>query len=370
MNNIIKTLDKYVSDKLLRKAVSKDGKLAQYNYTDKCAFDKAWDDITMNNRGHVYEVETGKLVARAFPKFFNLEQLDEITQTRYINNKEFTIAEKLDGCMGVLYFYNSEWILNSRGSFDSFASEAGKEILEKLNPKALNPACSYIFEIISPETKIIINYDETRLVLLGGYVTSTGVELSSDVLDLVATNNGFSRPETYTYTLEELLKIQKELGYDKEGFVIRLNNGERFKIKSFKYLEVARIKANCTVRAVWKKLKDEYTFNVETGFDVEKFKEEMSALPDEFYKEVLNYFYDLQDSARTVYEMCEIYFKHVVCSLILDVTVEEAINNPDKYAKAVGLSNIENKTLAFIMLKSMSIHKYIMDRIEPTEEGI
>ena len=74
---------------LLRKVISSCEKLVLYNYTDQCTFERNWNEHTINSRGTVYEVSTGKLVARAFPKFFNFSELSENKQKEILNSKYF-----------------------------------------------------------------------------------------------------------------------------------------------------------------------------------------------------------------------------------------------------------------------------------------
>jgi len=69
-----KQLDKLTEEGYLRKVISPCGKLCLYNYTDKTTYEKKWNKHTLNARGTVYEIETGKVIARAFPKFFNFEK--------------------------------------------------------------------------------------------------------------------------------------------------------------------------------------------------------------------------------------------------------------------------------------------------------
>ena len=45
-----------------------------YNYTHKCTYAKAWDDVTMHCRGLILDVEKRCVVKECFPKFFNIEE--------------------------------------------------------------------------------------------------------------------------------------------------------------------------------------------------------------------------------------------------------------------------------------------------------
>src|SRR5262249_54481183 len=74
-------IEEYVKAGLLRTDRTDDGRLAIYTYTDQCVYTSAWDDITRNARGHIYDLQTGECIAWAFPKFFNLgENADSLPE--------------------------------------------------------------------------------------------------------------------------------------------------------------------------------------------------------------------------------------------------------------------------------------------------
>ena len=68
----------------------------------------------------------GRIVARPFKKFFNL------SDGRTDITGEYEIYEKMDGSLGILFFYEGEWILASRGSFTSEQAIEGKKILDDI----------------------------------------------------------------------------------------------------------------------------------------------------------------------------------------------------------------------------------------------
>src|SRR4030095_2830850 len=69
--------EEYVVAGLLRTDRTDDGRLAIYTYTDQCVYENAWDEVTRNSRGHIFDLQTGECVAWAFPKFFNLGENKE-----------------------------------------------------------------------------------------------------------------------------------------------------------------------------------------------------------------------------------------------------------------------------------------------------
>ena len=136
--------------------------LSIYNYSRTCQYEGRWDDITLNMRGMILDNE-GNVVARSFPKFFNMEEMKEIP------NEPFQVYEKMDGSLGIVFHYNGEWHLASKGSFISEQAIKGREMLQKYldNPSCdFHPAYTYLFEIIYNDNRIVVNYDFEDVVLL------------------------------------------------------------------------------------------------------------------------------------------------------------------------------------------------------------
>ena len=76
MHKSLEKFQPYVEKGLIRQVISPCKRLILWNYTDHCTYERAWDEITLNARGTVYEIATGKVIARAFPKFFNFSELN------------------------------------------------------------------------------------------------------------------------------------------------------------------------------------------------------------------------------------------------------------------------------------------------------
>jgi RNA ligase len=73
--------------------------LTIYNYTHKCQYDWKWTPEALTCRGLIV-ADSGEIVARPFPKFFSVEQLNGQTPA-----EPFEVYEKLDGSLGVLYIF-------------------------------------------------------------------------------------------------------------------------------------------------------------------------------------------------------------------------------------------------------------------------
>ena len=114
------------------------GPLVLYNYTDKCTYDKYWNEYTIIARGLILEKETGKVIAKPFPKFWNLGEREE-TFFKNLPELGYTPFEKLDGSLGILFYYDNKWNIATRGSFTSDQAIKGAEILKKYNTEVLRP---------------------------------------------------------------------------------------------------------------------------------------------------------------------------------------------------------------------------------------
>jgi RNA ligase len=145
-----------------------------YNYTSKAQYERVWNEVTLQCRGLILDAN-GRVVARPFRKFFNLEEVQDLPAG------PFEVYEKLDGSLGILYWLGDEAYLATRGSFASEQSRRANGILQAryrhVLPR-LDRGHTYLFEIIYPENRIVVNYGGREdLVLLAVVDTATGAEL-------------------------------------------------------------------------------------------------------------------------------------------------------------------------------------------------
>lgn len=234
-----------------------------YNYTPKTQYEKYWTPETKACRGLILDA-LGNVVARPFPKFFNLQEHEGT-----LPEGPFTILEKLDGSLGILYWLRGKPYLASRGSFTSEQALKGTEILQLYDCSGLNKKYTYLFEIIYPENRIVVDYgDRETIVLLAVINTETGEELPTYDFP-----HFFDLPKIYDVRTD--IKILHEINQEKnkEGFVLVWDNGFRLKFKFDEYVRLHRIITQTTARTIWEHLKEERPL-----------KELLENVPDEFYK--------------------------------------------------------------------------------------
>ncbi len=292
--------------------------LSIYTYSRGVQYEKLWDPITLNCRGLVLDTD-GNIVAKAFPKFFNYEELTEAS----IPKQTFEVFEKMDGSLGICFYYNGEWHMATRGSFTSEQAIRGKEMLDKYDISKLNTHYTYLFEIIYKENRIVVDYDFEDLVLLAVIDTETGAEPG---LDFVNTHD-FKVVMRYKTWGEDWETLKKEISKDNEGYVIRFSGGMRMKIKGDEYVRLHRILTNFSTKDIWELLKN--------GEPLEPF---LDRVPDEFDAWVKEVVKDLQTEFDTIKNKIEIEFRELI----------------DKKEFADKIADNPNRSLLFKRLDSYS----------------
>ena len=320
-------LNDYIEKGLVIKQVHPTLPLSIYNYSRTCQYGGLWDEITLACRGLVLDNE-GNVIAKPFPKFFNYEE----HTAEEIPNEYFDVYEKMDGSLGICFYYEreltyseryklwfngnyetgmeyfeeivpnfddpyyhptpttkGEWHIATRGSFVSEQAVKGKELLGKYNFQKLHTDYTYLFEIIYKENRIVCDYDFEDVVLLGVINTKTGIEvnLHSDTEDVriqnIIKNIGLNVVTRYNTFGEGFDELKREISNSKEGYVIRFRNGMRMKIKGDEYVRLHRILTNFSTTDIWELLR--------SGGDMNEFLERV---PDEFDKWVKNTISDLK----------------------------------------------------------------------------
>lgn len=271
--------EELVEQGYLRK--SEKGSLVLYGYTDKTTFDRNWNEYTSIARGLILDKNTGEVVAKPFPKFFNLGEMESVSFAN-LPKEPYKVYEKCDGSLGIIFFHNNEWHMSTRGSFYSSQAVKGLEILKKkYNMNWLYPGFTYLVEIIYPDNKIIVNYKgEEKLVLLGVYHTESEQEIVWDGQYGEYgswgrfQSTGLELPEQYEYTIEEMIALKKTLPKDDEGFVVRFESGLRVKIKGEEYMRIAKMISQMSPLSFWEAM--------ENGIVNRKY---VHQLPEEFRSE-------------------------------------------------------------------------------------
>lgn len=278
--------------------------LAIFNYTEKCAWDKAWTPETLECRGLiVHKGNEPVVVARPFPKFFNWDER-EIDPT--IVQGRVEVTDKLDGSLGIGYRHKEVWRVATRGSF---ASDQAKWATEWLHGGYLMRGAKFtaplnwtpLWEILYPANRIVVDYKGYEgLVLLGWRHMGTG-----EIRGPEEFHNYWAGDRSDIMPADSFAgALLLEPRHNAEGVVVRwLDSGHQVKIKQDDYKRMHAVVTNTTNRTVWASLA--------AGEDPTT----MENLPDEFMSWVK---YTKASLERTHWEKMaevEIQFAHVLRAL-------------------------------------------------------
>jgi RNA ligase len=194
---------------------------------------------------------------------------------KHAPTSEFEVYEKMDGSLGIFFYYEGNPVFATRGSFTSDQAIKGREILNKYNWQyGTYEGYTYLFEIIYPENRVVVNYNGLEeLIVLGVIETSTGKECKYSEME----NEGFVLVKKYD-GIKNYSTLKSLISNDAEGFVVRFSNGDRMKIKGEEYLRLHKIMTNLSTTAIWEL--------VSNGGNIDDI---LKDVPDEFYKKVKMY---------------------------------------------------------------------------------
>ena len=146
-----------------------------------------------------------------------------------------------------LYRLNGEYRIATRGAFHSEQAEWATDFLHEhytLALAELPDELTLIGEILYPANRIVIDYGEREeLILLAARNRHTGAYLPffPDVYDL-AHRFGFGLPRVFTFNnITEIIENTGTLPASEEGYVVEFSDGQRFKFKGDRYLELHRL---------------------------------------------------------------------------------------------------------------------------------
>lgn len=273
-DTLLMTLDVEVESG--RVATTIDGSLVLYKYTPECAFEKQWTWASRLARGLILDVETRRVIATPFPKFFNYGEGDTpSTPMDPLPDEPFEVTAKVDGSLAIIFHHDDRWRVATRGSFKSEQARWAEDWLyTHVDLSALLPGHTYLAEIVYAANRIVISYAFEGLVLLSAY-NDDGHELGRPSLEWIAEHAGFRLVDVIAASnLDDLLTIAKQLPASDEGFVVRFQSGRRVKIKGDEYCRIHRLVSRVTPLAVWEML-------VEND-DIDKVAKQ---LPEEFLKD-------------------------------------------------------------------------------------
>jgi RNA ligase len=354
------TLNKYHEQGLLYKQVHPTLPLTIWNYTEKVQYESLWDELTLQCRGLITEDTTGKVLVRPFKKFFNYE---EVVGKGVIPSKGdyVYIQDKMDGSLGILFNYEGEWVMATRGSFTSEQAIKGLEILKSkytVFDQVWLKEYAYLVEIIYPENRIVVDYGEEKVVFLSVVLNegwrwkpTDDTELHWTTACSIFASNGIKKEdivntEQYFKFSDELYKSLKEKNEtNKEGFVLRFQPGNfRMKIKFEEYVRLHKIMTGLSTTGVWEVLS--------SGGDMSSL---LFEVPDEFYEKIQEVVRDLSIRHHNILKDYTSYYLDIV----------NKVNDGDRKSFAEEAKRYSHPSLLFGLLDGKDISPIIWKLIKP-----
>lgn len=232
-------------------SIKRDGSLILFKYSQ---IDSDFsEEICREARGLILEDGTWKVVRLAFKKFFNI---DEIYADK-IDWNSAVATEKIDGSIMSVFYYDGAWRIATNSTIDAFKAPISGigpyknfgELFESVLPLSTfehyNKHRCWTFELVSPYTKVVIDYPKTQIYLLSVRDMDSLEELCLDAVEMLADANGLTVPQRYNLNNEaDYRKIVEQMPKGHEGIVVRDAEGNRVKIKTLLYFEMHRARNN------------------------------------------------------------------------------------------------------------------------------
>lgn len=246
-------LEEAIKEGLVKKQNNHEDDLVIWNYTKQAMYTNgAWDNPAVRMcRGMVVDPENN-IVARPMEKFFNWNQPEagELNMDAPVE-----VSDKLDGSLGVGFInMNNDIQVATRGSFTSDQATFATNWIRETNPIGrveVLEDITLLTEIIYPENRIVLNYDDFEgLVVLGAVDKETGRYFGPlEAVDLFEWSGEAAKVFEYR-TLAEALAAEPRK--NAEGLVVRfLNTGQLVKIKQEDYVLLHRLLFNLTPKTIY-----------------------------------------------------------------------------------------------------------------------
>jgi len=279
------------------------------------------DPVVKEARGIIINEKTRDVACWAFNKFGRYDE----PYADQIDWSTASVQSKIDGSMMKLWWdeYHGKWEWATSGmiyakdayirqdsdiSFQTIIDkcETIDHINELIRDGLLNKDLTYIFELISPETTVVIKYDVYDLIHIGTRNIRTGKEINEDIGMSIVTKHPLTNLNECISQVEKLNTTYdgKIAHCNNEGFVVVDAQYHRIKVKSSIYLILHHIMDLKSTKAVERLIKLIYENKIRIPMICEDHPECAHILKYYDYK-VTEFLYSskrILDSARNLYK--------------------------------------------------------------------
>lgn len=225
------------------------------------------EPIVKECRGLILDGDTFEIVSFPFTKFFNCGEPNAAA----IDWTTARIGQKVDGSLVKIVNVGDNLLISTNGtilaskapvaeqigckyqSFGDIVADVLDDVLEKsgwqakLQEEGLcalwEEGYTYMFELCSPWTRVVVPHKENKLYFLGKRNNETFEE--TYFTDDPVFSKIFDIPKVFPLkSIDECLAATKDMPWDEEGYVVCDGKFNRVKVKSPAYCAVHRLKGN------------------------------------------------------------------------------------------------------------------------------
>jgi hypothetical protein len=225
------------------------------NYHQIDSYKHRFHPIVMECRGLILSKPDHEILCRSFDRFWNYGEdprSDEFDVTKS------TIDDKIDGSLINVYHDGAKWhsatrqmafaeglVPNKKMTYaDVFKEAIGDD--PNVVFKEISKDLVIIFEVVSPETRVVTPYPEKQAYLLTVRNKFTGLFLGNEITYHwpISKTAKWLYPAKHEFkTWEEIVESSKALPAMEEGYVATIGDW-RIKIKNPAYLAIAHLREN------------------------------------------------------------------------------------------------------------------------------
>lgn len=207
------------------------------------------EPIVKECRGIILYKKTWDVVCWPFSKFFNLGE----PYADCLDESRIYVYQKIDGSLAKVWYFEGIWRLSSNGLIDASEASLGEGInMTSLFQKALreygldwesftstlDKEYTYMYELATPDNKVVVPYEDYNLFYLGQRHNKTGQEVYMP-------DDRISNVKVYTFqTIDDVINSANELPDSEEGYVVRDQYWHRVKIKNPTYFMLHKLANN------------------------------------------------------------------------------------------------------------------------------
>ena len=218
-------------------------------------------ELVRECRGIILDEDTLEVISYAFDKFGNVNEPYVPT----LDAKSMKSTVKIDGSIFKIVKLGNDLLMSTNGTISAFSAPVPEQIgcnfksfgeiavdvlIKKFGSldefkRHLDEGYTYVFELVSPWTRVVTPFHDSDLYLIGCRNNKTYEEIFFKDIKLA---DYFKTPDILDFsTIDDCLKYTSSLDWINEGFVVMDKNFNRVKVKNPTWLSVHHLCENHTM---------------------------------------------------------------------------------------------------------------------------